>query len=93
MKVGYINVVETVRNTKSTTCFMDPCPAKMIKKLNILLPIILRIINHSLNSGSVPKQWKMAIIIPLIKKEDSLEYNNSHPINNLTFISKIVANV
>ena len=69
--------------------FMDPCLARMIKeKLNILLPILLRIINHSLNSGSVPEEWKTSTILPLITKEGSLEYNNYHPINNLPFISK-----
>ena len=72
-------------------CFTDPCPARMIKeKLNILLPVLLRIINHSLNSDSGPEEWKTATILLLIKKEGSLEYNNYHPINNLSFISKIV---
>ena len=57
MIVDYIYVVKTVRNTKSTTYFMDSCPARMIKeKLNILLSILLRIINHSFNSGSVPEE-------------------------------------
>ena len=93
MSVNCIDVVESVRNTKSTTCFTDPCPARMIKeKLNILLPIPLRIINHSLNSGSVPER-KMLTILPLIKKEGSLEYNNYCPISKLSFISKIVGNV
>ena len=32
----------------------------------------------------------MATILPLTKKEGSLEYNNYHPINNLTCIPKIV---
>ena len=91
MSVDYIDVVKTVRNTKSTTCFTDPCPERMIKeKLKIILLILLRMINHSLNSDSVPEEWKTLIILPLIKKEGSLEYNNYHPINNLTFISKIV---
>ena len=72
MSVDYIDVVETVRNIKSTTCFTDPCPARMVKeKLNILLPILLRIISHSLNSGSVPDEWKTVTILPLIKKEGS----------------------
>ena len=91
ISVDYIDVVKIVRNTKSTMCFTDPSPARMIKeKLNILLPILLRIINYGLNSGSVPEEWKTAIILPLIKKEGLLEYNNYHPINNLIFISKIV---
>ena len=91
MSVDYSDAVETVRNTKSTTCFTDPCSARMIKeKFNVLLPNLLRIINHSLNSGSLPEEWKTSAIPPPIKKEGSLEYNNYHPINNLQFISKIV---
>ena len=27
----YIDVIEIIRNTKSTTCFTDPCLARMIK--------------------------------------------------------------
>ena len=93
MSVDYIDVVKTVRNTKWTTCFIDPCSARMIKeKLNVLLPILLRIINHNLNSGSVPEEWKMATILPLVKTEGSLEYKNYCCINNLTFKSKIVEN-
>ena len=94
MSMDYIDVIETVRNTKSTTRFMDLCPARMIKeKLNVLLPILLRIINHSLNSGSVPEEWKTSTILPLTKKEGSLEYKNYPPLNNLSFISKIMENV
>ena len=41
--MDYIDVVEIIRNTKSTTCFTDCCPARIIKeKLNMLLPILLR---------------------------------------------------
>ena len=70
MSVDYIDVIKTVRHIKSTACFTDPCPARVIKeKLSILLPILLRIINDSLNSGSVPQEWKMATILSLIKKE------------------------
>ena len=60
------------------------------EKLNILLPVLLRIINYSLNSGSVPEEWRTSAILPLIKKEHSIEYNSYCPINNLTFISKMV---
>ena len=88
--MDYIDVVKIIRNTKSTTCFTDPYPARMIKeKLNVL-SILLRIINHSLNSGTEPEEWKTASILLLIKKVGSLEYNNYHPINNCTFISNIV---
>ena len=52
MSLDYIDVVKTVKNTKPTACFTDPCPARMVKeKLNILLPILLGMINHSLNLG------------------------------------------
>ena len=50
-------------------CVLDPFPTTLLKKnLDDLVPLICRIVNDSLLSGSVPRQFKEAVVIPLLKK-------------------------
>ena len=77
--------------SKPTTSGSDPIPSTVVKHhLNILLPIITRIINWSLRTGSFHKVWKRSIITPLQKKVgQDTEYTNYRPVNNLPFLSQI----
>ncbi len=64
-----------------------------------LLPVaeeqLLNIINSSLSLGHVPKQFKLAVIKPLIKKPklDPCQLAKYRPISNLPFMSKIIKKV
>ena len=61
-------VKKIIMELKPTTCGSDPIPSKIVKHhLNILLPIITRLINWSLKTGSFHKIWKKSIITPLQK--------------------------
>ena len=84
-------VKKIIMESKPTTCGSDPIPSTVVKHhLNILLPIITRIINWSLRTGSFHKVWKRSIITPLQKKVgQDTEYTNYRPVNNLPFLSKI----
>ena len=57
---------------------------------DILLPVITRIVNLSLQHGQFPDVLKMALIILLLKKStpDCEILSNYRPISNLPFISK-----
>ena len=62
-------VKKIIMESKPTTCGSDPIPSTVVKHhLNILLPIITRIINWSLRTGSFHKVWKRSIITPLQKR-------------------------
>ncbi len=57
---------------------------------------LLAIINSSLSLGYVPKNFKLAVIKPLIKKKTQLDPKdlvNYRPISNLPFLSKILEKV
>ena len=84
-------VKKTIMESKPT-CGYDSIPSTVFKHhLNILLPIVTRIINWSLRTGSFHKVWKRSIIIPLQKKVgQDTEYTNYRPVNNLPFLSKII---
>ena len=80
--------------TKS--CPLDPIPIKVLKEcIEQLLPTLLKIINTSLATSTVPKSFKQASITPLLKKT-SLDRNvlkNYRPVSNLPFMSKILERV
>ncbi len=55
--------------SKPTTCMLDPIPSKLLKEvLPEVIDPLLAIINSSLSLGYVPKNFKLAVIKPLIKK-------------------------
>ena len=63
-------VKKIILSSPSSTSFLDPIPTPLLKEcLDVLLPSITHIINRSLNEAEVPASFKMAIIIPLLKKE------------------------
>ena len=62
-------VKKIIMESKPTTCGSDPIPSTVVKHhLNILLPIITRLINWSLKTGSFHRIWKKSIITPLQKR-------------------------
>ena len=63
--------------------------------IDMLAPLITRIINKSLEKGCVPDDLKHANILPLIKKDnlDKDILKNYRPVSNLTFVSKLLEKV
>ena len=88
-------VRKLIMSSKSTTCELDPIPTGLLKEhISILLPVITKLVNLSLQSGVFPSDWKMALVTPLIKKSglDNI-LKNYRPISNLCFVSKICERV
>ena len=78
------------------SCILDPLPATLLKQqFDLLLPIILKIVNLSLESGYFPSSLKTAVLSPLLKKAnlDHEVLANYRPISNLKVISKIIEKV
>ena len=68
----------------------DQVVAKILKELqDIFAPILEIISNHSLNTGAIPNDWKMANITPLFKKVDRSQPNNYRPISLTSIVSKL----
>ena len=63
--------------------------------MDILLPIITRIINCSLSSARVPASFKIAAVTPILKRANLIAeiLKNFRPISNLPFLSKILEKV
>ena len=77
------------------TCVLDTLPtAKLQELIDGCLPAPMHLVNSSLIQGKFCKEWKEAIVKPLIKKITlGTQNSNYRPVSNLCFISKIVEKV
>ena len=77
----------------SKCCELDPVPSSILLDcLDLLGPVIWKIVNLSLETSFMPTELKQAVIRPLLKKPglDHQHYRNFRPISNLTFLSKAI---
>ena len=77
-------------------CDLDPLPACLLSiNLHVLMPVIVRIVNLSFKSGSMPSKLKEAVLKPLLKKTnlDHTEFKNYRSVSNLSFLSKVIEKV
>ncbi|XP_072022742.1 uncharacterized protein [Amphiura filiformis] len=82
-----------IMESTSSSCSLDSIPTWLLKDcLDGLLPLITRIVNYSLLSGTFPSSYRTSLVTPLIKKSglDENTLNNYRPISNLKFVSKVV---
>ena len=80
----------TESSTKKT-CILDPVPTSLvIGCTEVLLPVLMKIVNLSLESGTFADNWKCALVNLLLKKPGlDLVLNNYRPVSNLQYVSKL----
>ena len=67
-----------------------PMP-QVVECLDVLSPVLPRMLTPSSETGCFPDNWKQADIHPRLKKPRAeVMFNNLRPINNLSFVSKLV---
>ena len=80
-------------HSTSKTCALDPVPTSILKdNAEIFAPMIMQIVNASLQSGTVPADMKHALVTPLHKRHglDSNNFANYRPVSNIGFVSKVL---
>ena len=86
------NVLGLIRGSIKA-CALDPFPASIMRKCYFsLFSVFRRAINLSLSSGVLPKELKIALLLPLLKKvnADFEQFSNFCPMSNLKFLSKLI---
>ena len=74
---------------KSSALDLIPTPL-VVKCIDVLLPVITKMINISLDSGHFPSSWREALVLPILKKTGlDTVFKNYRPVSNLSFISKV----
>ena len=78
-------IKKTLKKSSSATCELDPMPTHLLKEhVDTLAPIITKMVNSSLETGTCPTAFKHAVIYPLLKKEnlDKDNFKNYRPVSN-----------
>ena len=89
-------IVKLLTESPNKNYELDKVPTWMLKTfLKELAPALTSIVNESLSSSDIPKQFKHALVRPLIKKStlDAEVLNNFRPVSNLNFISKLIEKI
>ena len=87
-----LKIVKELKNTKSTG--LDDIDATTLKLvISDILPAVTHVINLSLLNLEFPNKWKLAKVVPLLKKDDPLNPKNYRPVALLPIMSKILERV
>ena len=82
-------IIKGLKNSKSTgTDFISTWIVKLVSK--DILPALTHIINLSISKSEFPLLWKLAKVVPLLKKGDPLIAKNYRPVALLPIFSKIL---
>ena len=72
----------------------DQIPTRLLKLCaSELAPAIVRVFQTSLDSGTVPSDWKETLITPLFKKGERNVASNYRPVSHTSVVSKILEHI
>ena len=85
------DIYDLIQKSAKKSCVLDPLPTTLVcDSLDVLLPVITKLVNTSRTTTHFPTEWKQAIVSPLLKKGvQDVTHKNLRPIRNLQFVSKI----
>ena len=85
-------IIEGMR--PKVSCGEDKCSNKILKHIiQVIWEPLLELINHSLSTGIVPPEWKVAKIVPVYKSKNKSLYTNYRPISLLSTFSKVIEKI
>ena len=92
LPITAFEVKKLVMDMKPKTNELDLLPVTFIKEnIEKFVDLLVNIVNISLQLGVFAKEWKMALLYPLIKKAGlDVIKSNFRPVSNLSFISRLV---
>ena len=85
-------ILKILSNLKGTSsCGTDDIGANVLKLIKTeITPVLTHIINLSISSQTFPQAWKLAKVIPLLKKKEVLLAKNYRPVSLLPVLSKVL---
>jgi hypothetical protein len=82
-------IILGLKNSKSSG--IDNIDTYIIKLMvDDILPAVTHIVNLSIQHATFPSKYKIAKVIPLLKKDDPLEPKNYRPVAILCILSKVI---
>ena len=68
---------------------MNDIPISIIKKNDIIVPVLCQNINYSFMTSCFPEELKTTDVIPIFKKDSKTDPKNYRPILLLPLVSRI----
>ena len=63
------DIYDLIQKSAKKSCVLDTLPTTLVwDLLDVLLPVITKLVNTSLTTAHFPTEWKQAIVDPLLKK-------------------------
>ena len=85
-------IILGLKNSKSSG--MDNIDTYIVKLISEeILPAVTHIVNLSIQKAEFPSLYKLAKVIPLLKKDDPLEAKNYRPVAILCILSKVIERI
>ena len=85
--VEVTNIIRSLKNKKGS---LEEIPVSILKMIaDLISPVLSKLFNQSVDSGTFPELLKLAKIIPIYKTGPKTDINNYRPIALLPTISKI----
>ena len=94
--VSLLELTNIINSMSSTSCSLDLVPTFLLKEFSsYFYPVILKLVNLSLNTSKFPTSLKSSIVIPTIKNLslDPSDLSSYRTVSHLFFISKIIEKV
>ena len=83
-------VKNIILSMKDKPCHTSVIPNQIFKSIiNIITPILTKIVNKSFTTGIFPQSLKLARVVPIFKSGDKKDMNNYRPISVLPILSKL----
>ena len=93
----YVTPVETseiytiINGMKESSAGWDDIHAKIVKSTyNLYLDTLTHVFNSSITKGIFPRELKVAKVIARFKSQNSMMFDNYHPVSILPVFSKIL---
>ena len=68
-------------------------PSRVLRLLAQIAPVLTFIFNQSIQTGSLPSDWKTANVTPIFKKRDRAESKNYRPVSLTCICCKVLEHV
>ena len=89
---GVLKLLQEIKIRKATG--PDMIPARILRDYAAeLAPILTFIFQQSLDTGTVPSDWRTANIVPIYKKGDKSNPSNYRPVSLTSICSKLIEHI